>query len=202
MANVASTARRTPQQQRSKAKVDAILGAADQIVESEGVDALTTTRVADMAGMAVGTLYQYFASIESIVDALVTHHAEQFAAELEESLTGQRFTRKRDAANASLDSIISYYRMHPSFRALWRGAPSATNAGFGDAGEVLIELVTDALVASGLGSRDDPYFVLDVSVQWSIAQGLIGLAFRRSPTGDPTVLAHLRKLFDLTVEPD
>ncbi len=194
------TSRRTPQQQRSRAKVDAILNAADQIVDARGVEALTTTLVAERAGMAVGTLYQYFASIDSIVDALVARHAAAFADELKAALAQGHFTRKRDVANASLDAIISYYRTHPSFRAVWRGAPSATNAGFGEAGDILIDLIIDTLVSEGLATRDNPDFVLDVEIQWSIAQGLIGLAFRRDPRGDLAVLAHLRRLFELDVE--
>jgi len=196
-----ATSRRTPQQQRSKAKVDAILDASDRIVAEEGVDSLTTTIVAERAGMAVGTLYQYFEGIDAIVDALVERHAETFAGRLKEALSSRQFERKRDAANAALDALIEYYRGHPSFRALWRGAPSATNAGFGDAGDVLIGLVIDALESQGMASRDDAAFVLEVEVQWSVAQGLIGLAFRRDPDGDPAVLHHLRRLFDLDVEP-
>jgi len=199
MATTAS--RRIPRQQRSRAKVDAVLDAADRIVAVDGVDGLTTTIVAEQAGMAVGTLYQYFGSIEPIIDALVDRHAENFAAELASALSSRRFNRKREAANAALDSLIAYYRAHPSFRALWRGAPSATNAGFGAAGDVLIDVVIDAIESQGMASRDDPAFVLDVQVQWSIAGGLIALAFRRDPDGDPAVLGHLRRLFELDVEP-
>lgn len=195
------TSRRTPQQQRSRAKVDAILDASDHIVAVDGVDNVTTTLVAERAGMAVGTLYQYFDGVDAIIDALVARHAETFADQLKLALSSQSFHRKRDAANVALDAIIQYYRDHPSFRALWRGAPSATGAGFGDAGDVLIGMVIDALEQQGMASRDDPDFVLEVEVQWSIAQGLIGLAFKRDPEGDPAVLAHLRQCFDLDVRP-
>ena len=197
-----ATSRRTPQQQRSKAKVDAILDASENIVVGTGVDGLTTTIVAETAGMAVGTLYQYFDSIDAILDALVARHAEAFALRLKESLSGQQFRRKRDAANAALDALIDYYRGHPSFRALWRGAPNATGVGFGDdAGDVLVGLIIEALESQGMASRTDPDFVLEVEVQWSVAQGLIRLAFRRDPDGDPAVLNHLRRLFDLDVDP-
>ncbi|MBI2706215.1 MAG: TetR/AcrR family transcriptional regulator [Actinobacteria bacterium] len=197
-----ATSRRTPQQQRSRAKVDAILDASERIVTADGLDGLTTTIVAEQAGIAVGTLYQYFDSIDAILDALIARHAESFALQLKEALSGQKFRRKRDAANAALDELIEYYRSHPSFRALWRGAPSATGAGFGDeAGDVLIGLVIEAIESQGMASRADPDFVLEVEVQWSLAQALIRLAFRRDPKGDAAVLNHLRRLFDLDVDP-
>jgi hypothetical protein len=72
-------------------------------------------------------------------------------------------------------------------------------AGFGDASAMIIELVVDTLVGQGLADRDDPAFQLEAQVQWSVAEGLIGLAFERDPEGDPAVLAHLRRLFELDV---
>jgi len=191
--------RRTPKQERSKAKVGAILDSADHIVIHEGVDALTTTVVAARAGIAVGSLYQYFDGVDDIVDALAERHAERFAWQLRNVLAGRELRRKRDAANAALDALIEYYRDEPTFRALWRGAPQLTGAGFGDASATIIAIVTEALVEQGLADLDDPAFELETQIQWSIAEGLIGLAFDRSPDGDPAVLAHLRRLFDLDV---
>jgi AcrR family transcriptional regulator len=196
-----ATARRTPQQQRSRAKVDAILDAADRIVARRGVEGLSTTLLASRAGIAVGTLYQYFHSVDDVVAALVSRHAERFADELRAALAGRRFRRKREAANAALDALIEYYRTHPSFRALWRGAPGPTGRGFGDASELLVGIVLDELEAQGLASRADDAFVLEAEVQWSVAEGLIRLAFRRDPDGDAAVLAHLRRLFALDVKP-
>lgn len=192
-------ARRRPKQERSRAKVDAILDAADAIVATDGTDGLTTTLVAERAGVAVGTLYQYFDGVPAIVDALVARHADRYTESLRVALTARRFKRKRDTANAALDLLIDYYRAEPAFRALWRGAPRATGAGFEEESTVLVRVVTEALVAQGLVDADDDGFALEAAVQWAVAVPLIELAFRRDPDGDPTVLAHLRRLWDLDV---
>jgi AcrR family transcriptional regulator len=61
---------RKPQQQRSKATVDAIVEAAFICVAERGVAATTTRHIADVAGISVGSLYEYFKNKEAIFDAM------------------------------------------------------------------------------------------------------------------------------------
>jgi AcrR family transcriptional regulator len=63
-------ARNPPRQSRSRVTVSTILDAAVRIMDQEGADAATTTRIAEVAGVSVGTLYQYFGNRDSILDAL------------------------------------------------------------------------------------------------------------------------------------
>jgi AcrR family transcriptional regulator len=65
-----NAARKGPKQQRSKVTVSAILDATVRVLEQEGSDAATTSRIAEVAGVSVGTLYQYFANRDAILDAL------------------------------------------------------------------------------------------------------------------------------------
>jgi AcrR family transcriptional regulator len=75
--SVARTERRTPKQERAQATVDAIVEAAARILVEEGWARLSTNRVAERAGVSVGTLYQYFRDKEAIVETLVDRIAEQ-----------------------------------------------------------------------------------------------------------------------------
>jgi AcrR family transcriptional regulator len=52
--------RRKPKQARSQATYDSILEAAEQMLERDGADGLNTNRIAERAGVSIGTLYQYF----------------------------------------------------------------------------------------------------------------------------------------------
>ena len=52
--------RKTPIQARSTVTVEAISEATIQVLLSHGAERLTTTRVAERAGVSVGTLYQYY----------------------------------------------------------------------------------------------------------------------------------------------
>jgi AcrR family transcriptional regulator len=59
--------RKKPSQQRSKALVEAVLDAAVRVLAEQGPSKFTTKRVADRAGISVGSLYQYFPNKESIL---------------------------------------------------------------------------------------------------------------------------------------
>jgi AcrR family transcriptional regulator len=64
--------RRTPSQARSRETVQTVLNAAAHAIERDGLDRLTTRRVATAAGISVGALYEYFPNKQAIVYALVT----------------------------------------------------------------------------------------------------------------------------------
>jgi AcrR family transcriptional regulator len=66
--------RKTPVQARSTATVEAIFEATIQVLLEVGPDRLTTTRVAERAGVSVGTLYQYFPNKDSLLFRVVEQH--------------------------------------------------------------------------------------------------------------------------------
>lgn len=68
---------RKPRQARSKASVDAIIEACFQCVARDGLHGTSTRRIAEVAGVSVGTLYEYFPNKEAIFEAL----AERFVSE-------------------------------------------------------------------------------------------------------------------------
>lgn len=191
--------RRRPRQARGQATVAAILDTADAMVAERGPEALSATAIAARGGMAAGTLYQYFTGVPEIVDALADRHAERFAVVLAARLRASRFTRKRDAANAALDAFLGHCRDHPGFLALWRAQPPRPAVLTGADRYALAGVVVAVLVEQGLVDPDDERFALEADIQWSLAVALAHLAFARNPDGDPSVLAHLRRLFDLDV---
>ena len=190
--------RRAPTSRRGRATVARVLDAVDCLVAAEGVEAVSTTAVAERAGVAVGTLYQYVDDADGLVVAALERHAGAFAEALADALEGRPMRRKRDAANAALDAFIGYCRQRPAFVALWQAAPGEGLAGE-RAEDLLVGVVTGALVDRGLVAADDPAYALEARVQWAVALGLVRLAFRLDPVGDEAVLAHLRRLFDLDV---
>ncbi|HET7264880.1 MAG TPA: TetR/AcrR family transcriptional regulator [bacterium] len=66
--------RKTPVQERAAVTVEAISEATVQVLLTHGSDRLTTTRVAERAGVAVGTLYQYFPNKQSLLFAVLKGH--------------------------------------------------------------------------------------------------------------------------------
>lgn len=62
--------RKQPVQARSRATFDAVAEATVQVLLRDGADGLTTTRVAERAGVSVGTLYQYFPNKRSLIEVV------------------------------------------------------------------------------------------------------------------------------------
>ncbi len=71
--------RRTPQQARSQQRVEEILQAASDLLIEQGYDALSTSAIAQRAGISVGSLYQFFANKEAVLHALAQRYLEKMA---------------------------------------------------------------------------------------------------------------------------
>lgn len=63
--------RKKPQQQRSRQMVDTLIDATARCIAKRGLDGTTTPAIAELAGVSVGSLYQYFSSKEQLIDALL-----------------------------------------------------------------------------------------------------------------------------------
>lgn len=83
-----SAARRTPVQERAIATVEAIVEAAAQTFERLGYERATTNRVAERAGVSIGSLYQYFPNKDALLVALIEAHLDDAAARLRPVLAG------------------------------------------------------------------------------------------------------------------
>lgn len=79
MSRHSSPDRRHPRQERSKQTVDDILEATAQVLKQVGVRETTTERIADRAGISVGSMYQYFPNKIAIYEALMMRHFEHLA---------------------------------------------------------------------------------------------------------------------------
>ena len=78
--------RKRPRQRRSRATVDAIVEAAAQVFADVGYAGGSTNRVAEKAGVAIGSLYEYFPNKAAILVAVAERHLDRMLAEIEAML--------------------------------------------------------------------------------------------------------------------
>ncbi len=81
-----TSARRTPRQQRSVQAVEAIFEATARLIESQGLEALTTARIAEVAGYGVGTVYDYFPTKNAILVAMARQELDKTVAAVQRAL--------------------------------------------------------------------------------------------------------------------
>jgi AcrR family transcriptional regulator len=70
----ATKPRKHASQERSRATVDALIEATARILVREGFDKASTNRIAEVAGVGVGSLYQYYPGKEALVAAVIDRH--------------------------------------------------------------------------------------------------------------------------------
>jgi AcrR family transcriptional regulator len=90
--------RRSPTQRRARETVEAVLDAVARLVKREGVKAVTTNRIAEVAGVSIGSVYQYFPDKRAIYLALHKRHIEQIDQLVKTTLI--------EHANSSLEGMI------------------------------------------------------------------------------------------------
>ena len=90
--------RRRPRQRRAQQTVDAVLDAVVRVLKREGFSATTTNRIAEVAGVSIGSVYQYFPDRQAIFVALHQRHIDQIDRMVE--------TRLMEHAASSLDELI------------------------------------------------------------------------------------------------
>lgn len=100
------TPRKTPRQGRSIATVDAIFEATIQVLLSDGLIRLNTTRVARRAGVSVGTLYQYFPNKQALLFAVLERHLALLADAIEKACGGNPCATKELIAEAVVKAYL------------------------------------------------------------------------------------------------
>jgi AcrR family transcriptional regulator len=103
--------RRPPVQQRSRATVEAVLTAAAQVFEERGYGGGTTNRIAEAAGVSIGTLYQYFPSKEALAVALLERHIEETQRQMREWV-GHMLAERHTLHGALEDYIGGMLEVH------------------------------------------------------------------------------------------
>src|SRR6201746_2939050 len=78
--------RRAPRQRRARHTVDAVLDAVARVVKREGLARVPTNRIAEAAGVSVGSIYQYFADKRAIFQALRDRHVAEMGQLIERRL--------------------------------------------------------------------------------------------------------------------
>ena len=101
-------------QARSKATVDAIITAAAHILIERGYEGATTGRIAERAGVSIGSLYQYFPNKEALVAALIEGHANEIVSVIEAALDDPALATVADGIRALIKAGMVAHRIDPA----------------------------------------------------------------------------------------
>ncbi len=108
-----TVARKRPTQERARRTVDAILEATAHVLVKDGYDDLSTNRVAERAGVSIGSLYQYFPNKESLVAELVDRYSEMLFELVATHFAELATAPPRELAHAMVRAMIETKRQSP-----------------------------------------------------------------------------------------
>jgi AcrR family transcriptional regulator len=187
--------RRVPVQERSAARVQRMLDACAELVDEVGYDGLTTTSLAERAGVAIGSVYQFFPDKRAVVAALTARNLDAFLARIADRFASAHLGHWWEGVDAVIDEYIAMYRLTPGFRALRFGDIVDVHllSADRDNNAVIVGRLRALLTERfDLAATDRLELALAIAVETGDA--LIKLAFRRDPTGDPVVLAEAKDM--------
>ena len=116
--------RKTPIQARSTVTVEAISEATIQVLLTHGADRLTTTRVADRAGVSVGTLYQYYPNKRSLLFAVFEDHMNKVARAVEVACEDVRYKPMSEMIRLVVEAYVDVKMQRADISvALYKVAP-------------------------------------------------------------------------------
>lgn len=117
--------RRVPRQQRSRERVESILAAAHVLIVESGSDALKMSDIATVAGVPIGSVYQYFPDKPAILRELAVRFMERVRGTLADGLAD--VSGKRDAIGRVDALLAGYYELflaEPDIRDVWASTQS------------------------------------------------------------------------------
>ncbi|QXZ77514.1 TetR/AcrR family transcriptional regulator [Rhizobium sp. L51/94] len=176
--------RKMPRQARATVTLDVMFEATIQVLVSDGPHRLTTTRVAQRAGVSVGTLYQYFPHKQALFYALNERYLDALAAKIEAACLVQHGAAIKRMVEALVTTYWHAKTERPEVtRALYRSVVEIDN-------EALIAAFAtrvDAATAAMLGTASDATFAELSTVNLTLLA---------------TVFGTVRNVFERNLPPD
>jgi AcrR family transcriptional regulator len=103
------TQARKPLQARAQFTRQALIDAAAQVLKSHGYESFNTNRVAETAGVSIGSLYQYFPDKQALIEAIVVRHVTMLASAISAGLVQARSLPIGNAMDMLVQVTIDVY---------------------------------------------------------------------------------------------
>jgi AcrR family transcriptional regulator len=187
--------RRRPAQRRSAERVQRMLDACAEILDEDGYNGLTTTRIAQRAKVAIGSVYQFFPDKRAVAQALALRNLDLFGQRISERLAEGDFAEWSDTVGAIIDIFVDMHRTVPGFRVLRFGDVADVNLLDSDAdnNSVVADRLREMIVET-FDVADTPELARALAISVGAGDAVLKMAFRRDPDGDPEIVAEAERL--------
>ena len=192
--------RKEPRQARSRATVEAVIEAGARILSEQGWAGFTTNKVADAAGVSIGSLYQYFPDKVSLVGAIRRRHLDDSLAAVRNALAERQ--PLAEFVSTLVSNIIDAHSIHPGLHRIlldeapgleaYRDQNSAIEAQY-------LSLYTEAAATHRSHDEEVPSETVGLLISDAI-DGVIHNAARRGMLREPRIRDELVRMIRLYLE--
>lgn len=141
--------RKKPRQARATLTLEAIFEATIQVLLAEGLHRLTTTRVAERAGVSVGTMYQYFPHKQALLYALNERYLDTVAERVEKACIEHHGASTAEMVEALVNAYWEAKTERADItRALYRSVVELDNEALIEAFSQRVDAATSAMLVS------------------------------------------------------
>ncbi len=137
--------RKKPQQERSRRLVAAIMDATARILARDGYAGLNTNAVAELAGVSIGSLYQYFPNKEALVTAVVERHGQRVHDTIVTAVGPEKPATLAEAVRRIVAGVVAAHRIDSALHAVLEAEMPKLGIFDGHAGTV--RAIADRLAA-------------------------------------------------------
>jgi AcrR family transcriptional regulator len=184
--------RKSPTQERSQLTVAALLKATAHILVKEGYESASTNRIAEAAGVSIGSLYQYFPSKEALVAAVVDRHMQEMMELLRAAVDRVREQPVEVATRELVRVMIDAHRVDPRLhRALVEQVPRVGRLENIRA----IDREAYALIRAYLEAHRDELRIADLDVASFVCVATVEALTHAAVVNRPDVLADKSGVF-------
>jgi AcrR family transcriptional regulator len=106
--------RRRPTQRRAVETVEAVLDATVRLLKRRGSAGITTNRIAEVAGVSIGSLYQYFPNRGAIFNALHQRHIDQIDRMIQDIVVEHAGASLKDLVRALIEAMVKSHAVDPA----------------------------------------------------------------------------------------
>jgi AcrR family transcriptional regulator len=106
--------RRRPTQRRALETVEAVLDATVRLLKRSGSKGITTNRIAEVAGVSIGSLYQYFPNRGAIYTALHQRHIDQIDRMVQDIVVEHAGASLKDLVGAIIEAMVKSHAVDPA----------------------------------------------------------------------------------------
>ncbi|MFD1937129.1 MULTISPECIES: TetR family transcriptional regulator [Nonomuraea] len=187
--------RRQPTQRRSARRVERMLDACAHLLDDVGYEALSTTRIAERAGVAIGSVYQFFPDKRAITQELTRRNVELFVSRVGARFLDEDYRGWWDAVDAIIDEYVAMHRSVPGFKSLHFGDVVDLNLLDSDSeNNMVIAGRLRGLLLQEYGLADSEELDVAILVAVEAGDAVLKLAFRRDPAGAPDIIEAAKQL--------